>query len=208
MLEWGKNFVDERTQKLETHCGEGVKRVTSPLLQNLIHVMHEHEVIEFVAVLIVVEHVKAFVAVEAGVFWISFTARRHPRGGERVARTASHSMRAKDVVDDGIAGAVEAIVRREQPHVGEDEHVLAITLMQIDVWLAESDVQIDEPSLCHVGFLEIAQFLSLGPIDNGLAVVDRSGSSAEVSWKGNHFSLSFTFKTACEGFWKPCNLIS
>ena len=98
--------------------------------------MHKHEVVEFLAVLVIMEHVQTFIAVEARVFRISFAAGCHPSSGKRVTRATAHTMCAQVAVEDGITRAIEAIVRGKQPNVVEDEHVLAIALMKIDVRLS------------------------------------------------------------------------
>ena len=91
--------------------------------------MHENEIIELISIFVVMEHMQALIAVEARVLGISLAARRHPGGGEGVARSTPQSMRAQDVVHDGITGPIEAVVRRQQSHVGEDEEMLAVPLM-------------------------------------------------------------------------------
>ena len=77
---------------------------------------------------------------------------------------------------DRVTRAIETIVRRQQSHVREDEEVLAIALMQIDVRLAQSNVEIDESRFLHVGLFEVAQLLLFGPFHDWLAVIDRPRS--------------------------------
>ena len=139
--------------------------------------MHEDEIVEFLTIFIIMEHVQTFVAIEARVVGVSFAAGSHPSGGEGVARATTHAVGAQIVIQDGIVRAIEAVVRREQAHVGEDEHVLAVALMHVDVRLAQSDFQVDETRLRHVGLLVVTQPFPLGPVHDGLAVVDRAGSS-------------------------------
>lgn len=139
--------------------------------------MQKRKVIDFVAVLVVMEHMQTLVAVEARVFWVFFASGRHPGGGEGVARATTQAVRAQDVVHDGVTRAVETVVGRKQSHVGEDEEVLAVALVQIDVGLAEPNVEVDESSFGHVGLFEVAQFLLFGPVNDGFAVIHSVGGS-------------------------------
>ena len=102
--------------------------------------MQENKIVDLFPVLVVVEHVEAFVAVEAGVFRVSLAPGCHPGGGVGVAGATTHPVRAQHVVHDGIAGSVEAIVRRQKPHVGEDEQMLATALVQVEVGLSQPNV--------------------------------------------------------------------
>ena len=147
-----------------------------PLFQNLIDVMHEDKVVDFLPILIVMKHLQAFVAVEARILRVSLAAGCHPRGRKRVARPTTHAMRPQHVVHDRVTCAIETIVGRQQSHVREDEKVLAIALMQINVGLAQSNVEIDESSFRHVGLFEVAQLLLFGPFHDRLAVIDRPRS--------------------------------
>ena len=148
-------------------------RENSSLFQDLVYVMIENKIPNFLSVFVVMEQVEAFIAVEAGIFGVSLAARRHPGGGEGVARATTQSVRAQHVVHDGVTSPIEAVVRGQESHVGKDEEMLAVSLMQIDVRLTQSYIEVDEARFRHVRLFEVTQPLLFRPFDDGLAVVDR-----------------------------------